>query len=68
MSRRAFIRRFEDATGMSPGEWVVQARLAKARELLEGTNWVVCDTSQQSGFDRGLDGMASIAVIQLCAH
>ena len=37
MSRRTFIRRFEDATGMSPGEWVVQTRVAKARELLEAT-------------------------------
>jgi AraC family transcriptional activator FtrA len=24
MSRRTFIRRFEAATGMSPGEWVLQ--------------------------------------------
>src|SRR5437879_9772706 len=38
MSRRTFIRGFEDATGMSPGEWVVQARVSKARELLEATH------------------------------
>jgi len=37
MSRRTFIRRFEEATGMSPGEWVVQERLAQARNLLEAT-------------------------------
>ncbi len=29
MSRRTFIRRFEDATGMSPGEWVVQTRVGE---------------------------------------
>ncbi|WP_439397174.1 helix-turn-helix domain-containing protein [Bradyrhizobium sp. PMVTL-01] len=33
MSRRTFIRRFEEATGMSPGDWVMQARVSRAREL-----------------------------------
>ncbi|WP_441236148.1 DJ-1/PfpI family protein [Bradyrhizobium sp. 930_D9_N1_4] len=50
MSRRTFIRRFEDATGMSPGEWVVQARVAKARELLEGTRLPVESVATETGF------------------
>ncbi|WP_137135039.1 helix-turn-helix domain-containing protein [Rhizobium sp. FKY42] len=37
MSRRTFIRRFEAATGTAPAEWLIQQRLARARELLEET-------------------------------
>jgi AraC family transcriptional regulator, transcriptional activator FtrA len=37
MSRHTFIRRFKEATGLSPGEWVVRARVSRARELLEET-------------------------------
>lgn len=50
MSRRTFIRRFEDATGMSPGEWVVQARVGKARELLEGTRLSIESVATETGF------------------
>jgi AraC family transcriptional regulator, transcriptional activator FtrA len=50
MSRRTFIRRFEDATGMSPGEWVVQARVSKARELLEATQIPIEDVATETGF------------------
>lgn len=50
MSRRTFIRRFEDATGMSPGEWVVQARVAKARELLEATQIPIEGVATETGF------------------
>ena len=50
MSRRTFIRRFEDATGMSPGEWVVQTRVAKARELLEATQIPVEGVATETGF------------------
>jgi AraC family transcriptional activator FtrA len=50
MSRRTFIRRFEDATGMSPGEWVVQTRVARARELLEATRIPVEGVATETGF------------------
>ncbi|MBN8988814.1 MAG: helix-turn-helix domain-containing protein [Rhizobiales bacterium] len=50
MSRRTFIRRFEEATGMSPGEWVVQARVAKARELLEATQIPIEGIATETGF------------------
>src|SRR5215207_5055703 len=36
MSRRTFLRRFRDATGCPPGEWLLRERLDRARELLEG--------------------------------
>lgn len=50
MSRRTFIRRFENATGMSPGEWVVQARMSRARELLEATPIPVEGVATATGF------------------
>jgi AraC family transcriptional activator FtrA len=50
MSRRTFIRRFEDATGMSPGDWVVQARVARARELLEATQIPIERVAAETGF------------------
>jgi AraC family transcriptional activator FtrA len=50
MSRRTFIRRFEDATGMSPGEWVVQARLSRARGLLEATRIPIEGIATETGF------------------
>jgi AraC family transcriptional activator FtrA len=50
MTRRTFIRRFEQATGSSPGEWVVQARVARACELLESTELSVEDVATAVGF------------------
>jgi AraC family transcriptional regulator, transcriptional activator FtrA len=50
MSRRTFIRRFEETTGMSPGEWVVQARVSRARELLEATQIPIEGIATAAGF------------------
>ena len=50
MSQRTFIRRFNESTGMSPGEWVVAARLAVARFLLESSAAGLEEVSQRSGF------------------
>ena len=50
MSRRTFIRRFEQATGLSPGEWVLQERVTRARELLEATGISVEDVATAVGF------------------
>ncbi|QHP74064.1 transcriptional regulator FtrA [Bradyrhizobium sp. LCT2] len=50
MSRRTFIRRFEEATGMSPGDWVAQARVSRARELLEATQLPIEDIAVATGF------------------
>lgn len=35
MSARTFSRRFRELTGLSPGEWLIQERIAFARRLLE---------------------------------
>jgi len=37
MSRRTFVRRFRDETGTSPMAWLTDARIDRARELLETT-------------------------------
>lgn len=50
MSRRTFIRRFEEATGVSPGEWVLQERTARARSLLEGTRLSIEQVATAVGF------------------
>jgi methylphosphotriester-DNA--protein-cysteine methyltransferase len=47
---RTFIRRFGDATGVPPGEWVLQARLAEARDLLETTDVSVEEVATATGF------------------
>jgi AraC family transcriptional activator FtrA len=50
MSQRSFIRRFQAATGMAPGEWVIAARLEAARFLLESTATGLEEISRRSGF------------------
>lgn len=50
MSQRTFIRRFNESTGMSPGEWVICARLEAARYLLESSAADLDAISQRSGF------------------
>ncbi|MEX6502737.1 transcriptional regulator FtrA [Pseudomonas zhanjiangensis] len=37
MSERTFLRRFSEATGMAPKAWLRHERMARARELLEGS-------------------------------
>ncbi|MFK7742826.1 MAG: helix-turn-helix domain-containing protein [Planctomycetota bacterium] len=37
-SSRTFQRRFRERTSLSPHQWLVQQRVAKARQLLESTN------------------------------
>ena len=51
MSGRSFFRHFEAATGTSPLAWLRQARLLRARELLEGTALSIADVARQCGFD-----------------
>jgi AraC family transcriptional activator FtrA len=50
MSRRTFIRRFEEATGISPGEWVLQARIGEACRLLEASDASVEKIAEITGF------------------
>ncbi|MES9559584.1 GlxA family transcriptional regulator [Streptomyces sp. NPDC088190] len=50
MSRRTFARRFQNETGISPGRWLTQQRIARARHLLETTDLPVDEIATQAGF------------------
>lgn len=50
MSVRTFTRRFRDETGVSPGRWLIQQRIERARLLLEETDLSVDQVAADSGF------------------
>lgn len=53
MSRRTFARRFVDEVGLSPGRWLTQQRVARARHLLEASDLSVEQISSRVGFATG---------------
>ncbi|MGV9275355.1 GlxA family transcriptional regulator [Streptomyces griseosporeus] len=50
MSVRTFTRRFREETGVSPGQWLTQQRVERARQLLESTDLSVDQVARQAGF------------------
>lgn len=50
MSERTFLRRFNEATGMSPKGWLLHRRMAQARELLESTGLNSEQIAERCGF------------------
>ena len=50
MSVRSFTRRFREETGISAGRWLVQQRVARARQLLESTDIPVERVAVEAGF------------------
>jgi AraC family transcriptional activator FtrA len=50
MSERTLLRRFEEATGCSPKQWLTHERLGRARELLEGSALGVDRVAEVCGF------------------
>jgi AraC family transcriptional activator FtrA len=50
MSRRTFLRRFEEATGTTPAKWMLAARLDRARSLFESTRFNIEQVATASGF------------------
>jgi transcriptional regulator GlxA family with amidase domain len=50
MSPRTFARRFRDATGTTPYQWLVQQRVQLAQRLLERTDLSIEAVSEGSGF------------------
>ncbi|MER7108200.1 GlxA family transcriptional regulator [Streptomyces sp. NPDC000229] len=50
MSARTFARRFGEEVGMSPGRWLIQQRVARARHLLEATDLPVDRIAGEVGF------------------
>ncbi|WP_327583001.1 helix-turn-helix domain-containing protein [Nonomuraea sp. NBC_00507] len=53
MSLRTFARRFNEEVGMSPGRWLIQQRVDRARHLLESTDLAVDEIAGQVGFAGG---------------
>jgi AraC family transcriptional activator FtrA len=49
LSPRQFSRRFQDATGSSPGEWILRERLEAGRTLLEQTGDPIEDIADRVG-------------------
>jgi transcriptional regulator GlxA family with amidase domain len=50
MSVRTFTRRFREETGVSPGQWLTQQRVERARHLLESTDLSVDRVARDAGF------------------
>ncbi|MDE0241230.1 MAG: transcriptional regulator FtrA [bacterium] len=49
MSVRSFQRRFREATGSPPGEWLIQQRVDRARHLAETTALTIEEIAARSG-------------------
>ncbi|MBP2330859.1 transcriptional regulator GlxA family with amidase domain [Kibdelosporangium banguiense] len=49
MSTRTFVRRFREATGTTPRQWLLSQRLNHAKGLLESTNLPIGLVSEHSG-------------------
>jgi transcriptional regulator GlxA family with amidase domain len=50
MSVRTFTRRFREEAGVSPGQWLTQQRVERARHLLESSDLSVDQVAQEAGF------------------
>ncbi|MBL8559410.1 MAG: helix-turn-helix transcriptional regulator [Hyphomonadaceae bacterium] len=50
LSRFHFLRAFKASAGLSPHQFVLSKRIAKARELLEGTRLPISEISRLAGF------------------
>jgi transcriptional regulator GlxA family with amidase domain len=53
MSQRTFARRFHDEVGLSPGRWLIQQRVSRARHLLESSDLTVDQIAGRVGFATG---------------
>lgn len=50
MSVRTFTRRFREEVGVSPGQWLTQQRVERARQLLESSDLPVDQVARNAGF------------------
>jgi AraC family transcriptional activator FtrA len=50
MSERTFLRRFRELTGLTPGRWLLEERLARAKHLLEGSGASIESVADAAGF------------------
>ncbi|MEM7096668.1 MAG: helix-turn-helix domain-containing protein [Pseudomonadota bacterium] len=56
MSQRTFVRLFSHQTGTSPGRYIEQLRIERARQLLEDTNRSVSKIAESCGYN-SVDGL-----------
>jgi AraC family transcriptional activator FtrA len=49
MSERTFLRRFRAATGVTPADWLIRARIDRVRELLEATKLSIDAIATRTG-------------------
>ena len=52
-SRRSITRHFRDQTGVPPLQWLLTARVERAKELLSSTDLPVEEVARRSGFGTG---------------
>lgn len=50
MSQRSFFRRFREATGMAPYDWLIRERIAIVKELLEDGRLSIEQIATEAGF------------------
>jgi AraC family transcriptional regulator, transcriptional activator FtrA len=50
MSTRSLQRTFQEATGLTPMEWLVRERIGMAREMLESSETQVSEVARRAGF------------------
>lgn len=50
LSTRTLSRRFRQQTGITPAQWVIQARVRRAQHLLESTSMTVDRIAVEVGF------------------
>ncbi|MGX2995326.1 GlxA family transcriptional regulator [Streptomyces sp. JNUCC 64] len=50
MSVRTFTRRFREEVGISPGQWLTQQRVQRARQLLESSDLGIDQVADDAGF------------------
>ncbi|MFI0981227.1 GlxA family transcriptional regulator [Streptomyces sp. NPDC021093] len=50
MSVRSFTRRFREEVGVSPGQWLAQQRVERARHLLESSDLSIDQVAHEAGF------------------
>ena len=50
MSRYHFCRLFKQSVGTSPYQYILQQRIAKAKQLLHHRDWALADIALASGF------------------
>lgn len=53
MSTRTFSRRFREETGQSPGAWIRERRIDRARELLESRDLSIDEVARLAGLGSG---------------